>query len=62
MTAIKAQALADFIAEFTIPDKEGATDEVERWMIQIDSSSIQMKDRVGVIIITLKGATLNYGV
>ena len=29
-TAIKAQALADFIAEFTIPNEEGDTDEVER--------------------------------
>ena len=29
-TAIKAQALADFIAEFIIPNEEGDTDEVER--------------------------------
>ena len=27
---IKVQALADFIAEFTISDEEGAIDEVER--------------------------------
>ena len=26
---IKVQALADFIAEFTIPDEEGVTDEVK---------------------------------
>ena len=62
MTAIKAQALADFIAEFTIPDEKGATDEVERWMIQINGSPVRMKDRVGVIIITPEGETLNYGV
>ena len=31
--AIKAQALAYFIVEFTIPDEEGATDEAERWTI-----------------------------
>jgi len=31
--AIKAQALANFIAEFTIPDEEGDTDRAERWKI-----------------------------
>ena len=38
-TAIKAQALADFIAEFTFPDKDSLTNEAERWTIQIDGSS-----------------------
>ena len=28
-TAIKAQALADFIAEFTLPDKNNLTNETE---------------------------------
>ena len=32
-TVIKAPALADFIAEFTTPDDEGAQDEAERWTI-----------------------------
>ena len=32
-TVIKALALADFIAEFTTPDDEGAQDEAERWTI-----------------------------
>ena len=31
--AIKAQALANFIAEFTILDEEGDTDKAERWKI-----------------------------
>ena len=31
--AIKAQALADFIAEFTLPDKNNLTNETERWTI-----------------------------
>ena len=61
-TAIKAQVLADFIAEFTIPNEEGDTDKVERWMIQIDGSSVQKRGEVGVIIITPKGETLKYGV
>ena len=42
-TAIKAQALADFIAEFTLPDEDKITDEVDRWTIQIDGSSAQKK-------------------
>ena len=54
--------LADFIAEFTILDEEGATDEVERWAIQIDGSSVRKRGGVGVIIITPEGETLKYGV
>ena len=38
-TTIKAQALADFIAEFTFPDKDSLTNKAERWTIQIDGSS-----------------------
>ena len=40
-TAIKAQALANFIIEFTLLDEDSFTDEVERWTIQIDGSSAQ---------------------
>ena len=54
--------LADFIAEFTILDEEGATDKVERWAIQIDGSSVRKRGGVGVIIITPEGETLKYGV
>ena len=32
-TAIKAQALADFIVEFTIPDEDKASNKVERWSV-----------------------------
>ena len=38
-TTIKAQALADFIAEFTLPDEDRIPDEVDRWTIQTDGSS-----------------------
>ena len=44
-TAIKAQALADFIAEFTLPNEDKITDEVDRWTIQTDDSSAQKKKR-----------------
>ena len=42
-TAIKAQALADFITEFTIPDKDNLTNEAERWTIQTDGSSAKKR-------------------
>ena len=32
-TTIKAQVLADFIAEFTLPDEDGLTNETEQWTI-----------------------------
>ena len=38
-TAIKAQALVDFIAKFTFPDEDRLTDKVDRWTIQTDGSS-----------------------
>ena len=47
--AIKAQALANFIAEFTIPDEE-IQDESGRWTIQTDGSSTRKKGGVGFII------------
>ena len=59
-TAIKAQALADFIAEFTILDEDSAPNETERWTIQIDGSSAQKRGGVGVVIITPEGKILKY--
>ena len=61
-TAIKAQALADFIAEFTSPDKDSLTNEVGRWTIQTDGSSTQKRGGVGVVIITHDGEILKYGI
>ena len=61
-TAIKAQALVDFIVEFTLPDEDSLTDEVERWTIQIDGSSAQRRGGVEVIITTLDREMLKYGV
>ena len=61
-TAIKAQALADFIAEFTLPDEDGTTDEVDKWIIQTDDSSAQKRGGVGVVITTPDGEVIKYGV
>ena len=46
-TAIKAQALADFIAKFTSPDEDRLINEVGRWTIQTDGSSAQKRGGVG---------------
>ena len=61
-TAIKAQALADFIAEFTFPDEDNPTNKAEQWTIQTDGSSAQKRGGVGVIITTPGGEILKYGV
>ena len=61
-TAIKAQALTDFIAEFTLPEEDKITDEVGRWIRQTNGSSAQKKGEVGVVITTPDGEVLKYGV
>ena len=61
-TTIKAQALVDFIVEFTSPNEDGLADEARRWTIQTDGSSAQNKGGVGVVIITPDGEILKYGV
>ena len=53
--AIKAQALADFIAEFTFPDEENLSPEAKRWTIQTDSLSAQGRGGAGVIVTTPDG-------
>ena len=61
-TAIKSQALADFIVEFTFPDEGSPVGDVKRWTIQIDGSSAQKRGGVGVMITTPDGEILKYGV
>ena len=61
-TAIKAQALADFIAKFTLLDKNNLTNETERWTIQTDDLSAQNRRGVGVVITTPDEEVLKYGV
>ena len=50
-SAIKAQALADFIAEFT--PNYGVLDEVDeakKWVVYVDDSSTQYAGGIGVIL------------
>ena len=55
-TAIKAQALASFIAEFTSPEHEDIQGEL--WTIHTNGSSTQKRGRSGVIIILQSGDIL----
>ena len=61
-TAIKAQALVDFIAEFTLSNEDNLTNETERWTIQTDGLSAQKRRGVRVVITALNGEVLKYGV
>ncbi|XP_075645776.1 uncharacterized protein LOC142616909 [Castanea sativa] len=61
-TAIKAQALVDFIAEFTLPEDDSPDHETELWTIQTDGSSARKRGGVGVIINTPGEEKLRYGV
>uniref|UniRef100_A0A2N9FUY0 Uncharacterized protein n=1 Tax=Fagus sylvatica TaxID=28930 RepID=A0A2N9FUY0_FAGSY len=52
-TAIKAQALVDFIAEFTHPLKEDEkSGEGEAWTVNIDGSSTKEMSGAGVILVS----------
>ena len=54
--------MADFIAEFTFPDEGSLVDDAKRWTIQTDNSLAQKRGGVGVVITTLDGEILKYGV
>ena len=59
--AIKAQVLADFIAEFTYPyEKEELP--METWTIQMDGSATKKMEGLGVVLIYPEGETLKYAV
>ena len=59
-TAIKAQALADFIAEFIAPEHEENQEEL--WTIHTNGSSTQNRGGAGVVITSPEKDVLKYGV
>ena len=59
-TTIKAQTLADFIAEFTTPEHEENQEEL--WTIHIDGSSTQKRGGAGVVITSPEEDVWKYGV
>ena len=58
-TVIKAQALADFIGEFTLPDLD---QEAKYWTICTNGSSIAGLEGIGIIVTSPKKDVLKYGV
>ena len=58
--AIKAQVLADFIAEFTSPEEANCPEEL--WMINTDGSSTQHGGGAGIVITSLENDVIEYGV
>ena len=60
-TTIKAQVLADFIVEFTMPE-DSLTNVVESWTVQTDGSSAKGRGGVGVVITSLERDALKYRV
>ncbi|XP_030936622.1 uncharacterized protein LOC115961854 [Quercus lobata] len=58
--AIKAQALADFIAEFTPSHNE--TEDSKRWIVHVDGSSTRHAGRISVVLQLPKGDKLKHKV
>ena len=62
-TAIKAQALADFIAEFTHPwEEEGELEQHEVWTVSIDGSSTKDMGGAGIILVSPKKDKFEYAI
>ena len=59
-TAIKAQALVDFIAKFTTP--EDVNSQKDLWTINTDGSSTQQGGGAGIVITSPEKDVLKYGV
>ena len=60
--AIKAQALADFIVEFTSSYDDLEVVEDKKWIIHVDGSSTQHVGGIGVVLQSPKGDRLTYKV
>jgi ribonuclease HI len=59
--AIKAQALADFIAEFTVTEDEPSKQKPdEEWEVEIDGSSVKGAGGVGIVFKTPEGHLLKH--
>uniref|UniRef100_A0A2N9H0M9 Uncharacterized protein n=1 Tax=Fagus sylvatica TaxID=28930 RepID=A0A2N9H0M9_FAGSY len=61
---IKAQTLADFIAEFTLKDDEPTEDveQTSKWTVNIDGSSTKDAGGVGIVLKSPEGDTLKQAV
>ena len=61
-TAIKGQAIADFIAEFTTSEGKDQSEIAEdiKWNLFVDGASNEQRSGAGVVIITSRGKKLHY--
>ena len=58
---IKAQALADFIVEFTPTyDQQSGDQGVKWWVIRVNGSSTQYAEGVGIVLQSPEGDHLKY--
>ncbi|XP_065631696.1 uncharacterized protein LOC136068463 [Quercus suber] len=60
--AIKAQALADFIAEFTLSCDDEGEMENSKWIVHVDGSSMLHADGIGVVLQSPEGDKLKHRV
>uniref|UniRef100_A0A2N9HN36 RNase H type-1 domain-containing protein n=1 Tax=Fagus sylvatica TaxID=28930 RepID=A0A2N9HN36_FAGSY len=61
--AIKAQAFADFIAEFTVAEEESSQEKSEgKWEVKINGSSVKGAGGVGIVFKMPKGHLLKHAV
>ncbi|KAH9727588.1 Ribonuclease H [Citrus sinensis] len=67
--AIKAQAMADFVAEFTEPevcldqqDADIGNDETQVWQMSVDGSSGERGSGAGIVLESLEGEEISYAV
>ena len=61
--AIKAQALADFIAEFTPSyDDLSEVENSKKWIVHVDGSSTWHVGGIGVVLLSLEGDKLKHKV
>ena len=60
-TAIKSQALTDFIADWTEAMEKTPLPETEYWIMHFDGSKMKKGSGAGVVLKSPKGDTLSYG-
>jgi hypothetical protein len=59
-TAFKAQALSDFVAEWTETQTPPKERELEYWTIHFDGSLQLQRARVGILVMSPKGESFKY--
>ncbi|GFZ01910.1 hypothetical protein Acr_15g0005190 [Actinidia rufa] len=61
--AVKGQAMADFIAEFTYPTNHRDDDPAHsQWILNVDGSSTNTSSGAGIILVTPEGHKLEYAI